>query len=122
MNVLRRIACLSVVAGALMFPTTLAAQQAPKAETPGVPQTDAQKRGEALFLTRCPLCHVHSNQKKELGIQATTELIGLFKNGAVDEAAVRQLILQGLPKMMPSFQYALDAKQIDDVIAYLKIR
>lgn len=122
MSVLGRIACLLLVAGVLFLPTTLAAQQAPKAQTPGVPQTDQQKRGEALFLTRCPLCHVHSNQKRDLGIQASTELIGLFKNGVIDDEAVRQRIVQGLPKMMPSFQYALDSKQIDDVIAYLKIR
>jgi mono/diheme cytochrome c family protein len=122
MTGLRRIGGLLLVAGALSVPSTLTAQQAPAAQTPGIPQTDAQKRGEALFLTRCPLCHVHSNQKRQLGIQANTELIGLFKDGAVAEEDVRKLILTGLPRMMPSFQYALDAKQIDDVIAYLKIR
>ena len=122
MNVLSRVVSVSLVVGTLIVPVTLSAQQAAKAPAPGVPQTDPQKRGEALFLTRCPLCHVHSNQKRELGIQANTELIGLFKNGTVDEAGVRQTILQGIPRMMPSFQYALDSKQVDDVIAYLKIR
>ena len=122
MSVSRRIACLLLAAGVLVVPTTLPAQQASQAQTPGVPQTEQQKRGEALFLTRCPLCHVHSKQKKDLGIQASTELIGLFKNGGIEDEAVRQRIVQGLPLIMPSFQYALDPKQIDDVIAYLKVR
>ena len=122
MKVLARIACRLLAAGALIFPITVAAQEGPRAQTPGVPQTDQQKRGEALFLTRCPLCHVHSNQKRELAIQANTELIGLFKRPTITDSGVRQIILEGLPKRMPSFQYMLDPKQIDDITAYLKIR
>ena len=122
MRVVGRLTCLLLLASVFVLPRPLTAQEAPKAQTPGVAQTDQQKRGEALFLTRCPLCHVHSNQKRSLGIQASTELIGLFSNGGTSDETVRQRIVEGLPKLMPSFQYALDSKQIDDIIAYLKIR
>jgi mono/diheme cytochrome c family protein len=47
-------------------------------------------------------------------------LEGLFKNAAPDqEKTVREFILKGTPRM-PGWQYTLDAKQIDDLIAYLK--
>ena len=36
--------------------------------------------------------------------------------------AVRQLIRQGIPRRMPRFQYTLNASEMDDLIAYLKIR
>jgi mono/diheme cytochrome c family protein len=79
---------------------------------------DQQKRGENLFLQNCPLCHIASNQKKRLGIP-TPQLKGLFKN-PTSEDAVRRVILQGVPGRMPGFQYDLDAKEIDSIIAYLK--
>jgi mono/diheme cytochrome c family protein len=71
-----------------------------------------------LFVQNCPLCHVPSNQKKRLGIQGPV-LQGLFTEDA-DEDPLRQLIQQGLPEKMPGFRYALDSKQIDDLIAFLK--
>jgi len=79
---------------------------------------DQQKRGENLFLQNCPLCHIFSNQKKRLGIP-TPQLKGIFKN-PTSEDAVRRVILQGVPGRMPGFQYDLDAKEIDSIIAYLK--
>jgi mono/diheme cytochrome c family protein len=84
--------------------------------------TDAQKRGEALFLKHCPLCHVFSGQKKDLGIQSPTELRGLFKSSTVSDAAVRQLVTEGVPGKMPSFRHALASQELDDVLAYLKVR
>jgi mono/diheme cytochrome c family protein len=71
-----------------------------------------------LFVQNCPLCHVPSNQKKRLGIQGPI-LQGLFTEDA-DEDPLRQLIQQGLREKMPGFRYALDSKQIDDLIAFLK--
>jgi len=79
---------------------------------------EQQKRGEALFVQNCPLCHVPSNQKKRLGIQGPV-LRGLFTEDT-DEDPLRQLIQQGVPEKMPGFRYALDSKQIDDLIAFLK--
>ena len=89
---------------------------------PGVPQTDQQRKGEALFFQNCTLCHVFSGQKKALGIQATTELIGLYKKPTITDATVRNQVTQGLPGFMPSFQYTLRPNDVDDLIAYLRIR
>jgi mono/diheme cytochrome c family protein len=87
-----------------------------------VPQTDQEKHGEAVFYQNCTLCHVYSNDKKRYNIQSSTQLLGLFKTSAVAEADVRQFILDGLARRMPSFQYTLSSKELDDLIAYLKIR
>ena len=84
--------------------------------------SDAQKRGEALFLKHCPLCHVASNQKKELGIMSPTDLLGLYKTPAGNDTLVRQRIMNGVPGRMPSFQYALASHELDDLIAYLRVR
>jgi mono/diheme cytochrome c family protein len=115
---------LFVLWGAVTVPTIVAAQGAGGAARakPGVPQTLQQRSGEALFYQNCTLCHVYSAQKKNIGIQAPTELIGLFKDPAIDEAAVKQLLMQGIPGKMPSFRYNFEPREIDDVVAYLKIR
>ena len=90
---------------------------------PGVPKTDQEWRGEALFIQNCVLCHIPSNQKKYLGIQAPTLLIGAFRGEKpLTEANARRTITEGVPKLMPAFKYTLNAKQLDDLIAYLKIR
>lgn len=122
MRFLLSLACLWLLGSAVMRPTTVAAQGAAPAATPGVPKTDQQKSGEALFQQNCTLCHVYSNDKSRYGIQASTQLIGLFKRPAITDDAVRQLILAGLSGRMPSFQYTLVASELDDLIAYLRIR
>ena len=50
------------------------------------------------------------------------ELVGLFKRPNISEQGVRQLIQTGMPKRMPSFQYNFTPAEVDDLIAYLKIR
>jgi mono/diheme cytochrome c family protein len=114
---------LLLVATAL-FPLALAAQEGGGlAQKPGIPQTDQQWRGEALFIQNCVLCHIPSAQKKYLGIQAQTLLIGAFRGEKpLAEADARQRILEGFPRTMPAFKYQLNSKQLDDLIAYLKIR
>ncbi len=82
------------------------------------PLNEQQRRGEALFVQNCPLCHIPSKQKKTLGIQGPT-LQGMYGEG-VDEDSLRERIEQGVPGRMPGFRYALDSKQIDDLIAFLK--
>ena len=106
------------------FPIMLLAQEGGEAgPKPGVPQNDHEWRGEALFIQNCVLCHIPSYQKKYLGIQARTVLIGAFQGEhPLQEAAARRFIMEGIPKTMPAFKYTLDAKQLDDLIAYLKIR
>ena len=89
--------------------------------TVGKLQTGEQKRGDAIFHKNCHLCHISTAQKRELKINAT-ELVGLFKRPNISEQAVRQLIQEGIPRRMPAFTYTLTAAELDDLIAYLKIR
>jgi mono/diheme cytochrome c family protein len=121
---LRKAAPLLFLASLVVFPPAAAAQSRPStpAATPGKPQTDSQKRGEALFTKNCHLCHIYSGQKEEFKILASNQLIGLFKDSSITEQAVRQLILQGIPRSKPSFKYTLGPSEMDDLIAYLKIR
>ena len=89
--------------------------------TVGKLQTDEQKRGDAVFHKNCHLCHIATGQKRSLKINAD-ELVGLFKRPNISEQGVRQLIQTGIPKRMPSFQYNFTPAEVDDLIAYLKIR
>lgn len=89
--------------------------------TVGKLQTGEQKRGDAIFHKNCHLCHISTAQKRELKINAT-ELVGLFKRPNISEQAVRQLIQEGIPRRMPAFTYTFTAAELDDLIAYLKIR
>jgi cytochrome c2 len=125
-----RTVCPLLLVCVAMFPNALAAQEnraqqqdpsAFAARKPSAPRpalNEQQRRGEALFVQNCPLCHVPSNQKKRLGIQGPV-LQGLFGEDA-DEDALRQFIQQGVPGKMPGFRYALEPKQVDDLIAFLK--
>ena len=117
-----RIAFLLLLVCGVIFPITLAAQGPGTRSVPGVPQTDQQRSGEALFIQNCTLCHVFSNQKRSIGVQAPTELIGLFKKSGVNDENVRKIILEGMPNRMPSFTYTFESRDIDDLVAYLKIR
>lgn len=89
-----------------------------KSAAPRPALNEQQKSGEALFVQNCTLCHMQSNQKKKLRIQAPA-LEGMFGADA-DGDALRQFIEQGVPGKMPAFRFGLDAKQVDDIIAYLK--
>lgn len=89
--------------------------------TVGKLQTDEQKRGDAIFHKNCHLCHISTGQKRSLKINAD-ELVGLFKRPNITEQGVRQMIQTGIPKRMPSFQYNFTPAEVDDLIAYLKIR
>jgi mono/diheme cytochrome c family protein len=79
---------------------------------------EQQKSGEALFVQNCTLCHMPTNQKKRLKIQALP-LEEMYGEDA-DSDALRQFIQRGVPGMMPSFRFGLDPKQIDDIVTYLK--
>jgi cytochrome c2 len=130
MSFSRRIVNLLLLACVGMFPIALAAQEADqhtpeqspsmarKSSAPRPVLNEQQRRGEALFVQNCPLCHVPSHQKQTLGIQGPI-LKGMFGEDA-DEDFLRQFIQQGVPAKMPGFRYDLEPKQIDDIIAYLK--
>ena len=121
---LHKVTRLLFLASVLAFPLATVAQEGQNVATvaPGKPQTEPQKRGEALFAKHCPLCHIFTKQKKNLKIQASSDLVGLFKDSTISEDAVRQLIQSGIPKMMPGFKYTLEPTELDSLIAYLKIR
>ncbi|MSO83577.1 MAG: cytochrome c [Acidobacteria bacterium] len=120
-----RLLCLAFV---LAVPLTLVAQEeggggggSALGVTIGKLQTEEQKRGDAIFHKNCHLCHISTAQKRELKI-VSTELVGLFMKPNVSEQAVRQLVQGGIPRRMPSFQYTLNASELNDLIAYLRIR
>ena len=121
---LHKVSRLLFLASILFFPLVTIAQekQTVPAAAPGKPQTEPQKRGEALFAKHCPLCHIFTNQKKNLKVQASSDLVGLFSDSTISEDAVRQLIQSGIPKTMPGFKYTLEPMELDSLIAYLKIR
>jgi mono/diheme cytochrome c family protein len=96
--------------------STASAKRSTGARTP---LNEQQRRGEALFVQNCTLCHMPSNQKKKLGIQALT-LEGMFGQDA-DTGALRQFIQQGVSGKMPAFRYGLAPNDIDDIVAYLKV-
>jgi mono/diheme cytochrome c family protein len=105
----------------LAFPLSLSAQSQGAPATPGKPQTDEQLRGNAYFEKTCYLCHNPTGQTTELKI-AVTNLAGLFKRPGVTEQYVRQRIQEGIPGRMPSYKYTYTPAQLDNIIAYLKIR
>ena len=122
MRFLLKLACLCWLGSALAWQPAVRAQAGAGAATPGVPKTEQQKSGEAIFQLNCTLCHVFSGDKKRFGVQASTELIGLFKKPGITDDGVRQFILSGLPGRMPSFRHSLAAWELDDLVAYLRIR
>ena len=85
--------------------------------------TEQQWRGEGLFLQRCSICHL-VKRLKNIGSPPTVgpDLTGVFATATADEEKVlRGQILKGSPNM-PGFQYGLESRDIDDLIAYLKTK
>ena len=82
---------------------------------------EQQERGRALFLQRCSLCHLPPPEiKPKMRPSSGPILVGLFQNANPEkEKAAREIILKGTPNM-PGFQYGLEPKDIDDLIAFLK--
>jgi mono/diheme cytochrome c family protein len=114
-----------VLAGIYVGPgTPLLAQDSstkPSAVAPNY--TEQQWRGEGLFLQRCSICHL-VKKLKNIGSPPTVgpDLSGVFATATPDEEkTLRSYILKGSPNM-PGFQYGLDTKDIDDLIAYLKTK
>ncbi len=122
MRVLCRVMWLASIAALVWMSPAARAQGPGTSGTPGVPKTDQQKSGEAIFQQNCTLCHVFSGDKKRFNVQSSTELIGLFKRPTITDEAVRTLILGGMPGRMPAFRYTLAPRDVDDLIAYLRIR
>ena len=108
----------------LLAPITLFAQS--KQETSNKPApTEQQRIGKGLFSQNCSLCHSPTKKnEKSLTEEGTTigpRLNGLFSGPkALPDAVAKTFIQRGVPEKMPGFQYGLDAKEIDAIIAYLK--
>ena len=100
---------------------TLPAQSKPAATPSGAEKlSDEARRGEGLFLQRCSLCHLPRKLKFGSPPVIGPSLSGQFKDATPDQMKVlRGFILKGGPDM-PGFQYGLEPKEVDDLIAYLK--
>jgi mono/diheme cytochrome c family protein len=99
----------------------LLAQNAP-AKAPSSPAklTEQETRGENLFRQRCSLCHLPRKLKFGSPAVIGPDLTGVFKEAGPDKLKLLTgSILKGGPDM-PGFQYGLEPKEIDDLIAYLK--
>ena len=82
--------------------------------------TEQETRGEGLFRQRCSLCHLPRKLKFGSPPVIGPDLSGLFKEAGPDKMKLlRGSILKGSPNM-PGFQYGLEPKEVDDLIAYLK--
>jgi mono/diheme cytochrome c family protein len=100
---------------------SLLAQSKPAPALPGSEKlSEEQRRGEGLFLQRCSLCHLPRKLKFGSPPVIGPSLSGQFKDAAADQLKIlRGFILKGGPDM-PGFQYGLEPKEVDDLIAYLK--
>ena len=115
---------LLIVTAAGLLSVTVAAQGPPAAERPGRPTTESadERRGGSSIRT-VTFCHEHEALKRRLVPQFLgPSLVGTYKTRNLSDEAVRALILKGVPKRMTAFQYTLTGREIDDLIAYLKIR
>jgi len=82
--------------------------------------SEQEMRGEGLFLQRCSLCHLPRKLKFGSPTTAGPVLSGLFKEADTDQTKIlRTYILKGGPGM-PGFQYGLEPKEVDDLVAFLK--
>ena len=75
-------------------------------------------------MQNCSVCHLpileNSKNAAEEGSAIGPLLKGLFRGERPrPEEAVRTFIMRGTPKM-PGFQYGLEQREIDSIIAYLK--
>lgn len=82
----------------------------------------AEKRGEHWFLQRCSICHLAAYTKADPAGEPNKgpSLEGLLKGAPPErEQAVREFIRKGSLNM-PGFQYALEPKDLDELVAYIK--
>lgn len=76
-------------------------------------------RGEGVFLQHCSLCHLPLKEKGRT-TRYGPPLGGVFKDVDPDqEKDLREIILKGTDRM-PGWQYLLEKKDLDDLVAYLR--
>jgi len=82
--------------------------------------SEQETRGENLFRQRCSLCHLPRILKFGSPPVIGPDLRGVFKEASPEkQKLLRGSILKGGADM-PGFQYGLEPKEVDDLIAYLK--
>jgi mono/diheme cytochrome c family protein len=78
--------------------------------------TPEQARGRNIVTQNCNICHL----PQSYGSQQTYGPLLNRASANGDDALMRTVIENGLVKM-PGWKYTLNAQQINDVIAYIKI-
>ena len=112
--------------GGILIPVAASAQSPQASSSVAVSGLNEQQRtGKRLFLQNCALCHVpeprNPKDPKDLGTTVGPRLEGLFSGEKPrPEAVVRTFVQVGSEGKMPGFQYSLEPKDMDAVIAYLK--
>jgi mono/diheme cytochrome c family protein len=77
--------------------------------------SDSQKEGRRTFQQKCAVCHVPiAPSARQYGPGLSKALV------AGNEDFLRKTIMNGSGDRMPGWKYALEPKQIDDIIDYLK--
>jgi mono/diheme cytochrome c family protein len=105
----------------MMMSGSLAAQDRPASTNAGL-LTPGEKAGRRIFQTRCAMCHVAEDPGTEVERAVTIGPFGPLLSNArvlVDEAGVREKILNGGPRM-PGYRYALRDEDVTQVIAFMK--
>ncbi len=126
MKLALQIAGLFLLGSGLVFPVGSPAQsKPPSSSSTATASKDPQKAGENLFLQDCSFCHLPRKEgnPKNTGEGSTIgpPLKGRMQGPkALSGAVVRTFIMRGSPDKMPGFQYALEPKEIDSIIAYMK--
>jgi mono/diheme cytochrome c family protein len=76
--------------------------------------SEAELNGKKMFQQRCSICHTPPVPgSNTYGPMLSQDLV------VEKEDAIRAFIMKGTAKM-PGFQYGLEPKVIDEIIAYLK--
>ena len=81
---------------------------------PALPE--AAYRGRTIWLQRCAYCHDGVGQPS---YNTMGSWLGAETVQTLGEAAVRAIVSAGTERM-PGFQYALQPRQVDDLLAFLK--
>ncbi len=114
-----------LLAVSILFPAVLSAQsRQPSSSAPAPALNEQQRAGKILFLQNCSFCHSPKNQNPKSTAEGKTIgplLKGIFAGqNAKSEQTVRTVVLKGVQQKMPGFQYGLEPKEIDSILAYLK--
>lgn len=123
-----RLVTLGLGLAALAAPGPLIASgQNPAEKAEKKPLAGDSLAGKKLYKTHCATCHFADAQVDKVGpgMKGLSQLKKLPRRGMpVTEEIVRKIILEGVgdPKMplMPLYRDLLTAKQLDDLLAYLR--